>query len=238
MTPVAPVEPSNEHVVEVRYKPNSRVLDNRGRWAAKLSEELQLPHWKIEPNRLDVMEANKRRSCFVSFRNLGFQAADTPTRNYFVDQTSKFFKVLFDLGEFPKSLHVERFGVRSKFCVPYGGSFEDLVTRYTTRYVVPTEAAREAIGPGAKLVDVAGPLNFIDEIGNFNTMGGPVRQAEAAGLFAKDAGFPDVGLFYDIDYWTRPDHSLAFHDLTKLLTGFAVAAWDRHERVVKLIAGD
>ena len=65
-----------------------------------------------------------------------------------------------------------------------------------------------------------------------------VRQSEAAGLFTKDTGFPDVGLFYDIDYWTRPDHSMNLHDLTKLLTAFAVAAWDRHERVVKLIAGE
>jgi hypothetical protein len=46
---------ASEHVFEIRYRPNAKILDKRGEWAEKLSHELELPAWRIGANRLDVV---------------------------------------------------------------------------------------------------------------------------------------------------------------------------------------
>jgi hypothetical protein len=228
---------TNEHVLEIRYKPNPRVLDHRGTWAEQISEHLSLAHWRIVENRVDVFSEGQIEHAFVGFRNAGFTASDTPTRNFFSDKATKLFRFLFTLDAFGDSLHVERLGVRSRFCTPFDGSFEDLTAKFSTRYLTIAPAALKAIGDSAKLIDIGAPLNFVDKLGNFNSNGGPMTEAQLTTFFRKDAGFPDVGLFYDIDYFIRPGKVLSSKEVLGTITGFATEAWERHERVKALVLG-
>lgn len=229
---------TNEHTLEVRYKPNPKILDHRGRWAEEISEQLGLRHWRIIENRIDIFSDNEVEHAFVGFRNAGFMVIDTPTKNFFPNRATKLFRFLFDLPDFGKHLHIERLGVRSKFCTPFNESFERLVDLFISRYVGLTPQAREAVGASAKLIDAGAPLNFVDKLGNFNTHSGPMARQQLSDFFKKNAGFPEAGLFYDIDYFIRPNREIAERDVLTNIQSFADEAWERHERIRRLILGN
>jgi hypothetical protein len=196
---------------------------------------MELPDWQIIENRVDLFSKDKTRRVFVSFRNAGYIALDVPTREYFPDQVGKLMRRLFNLDGFGKSIATQRIGLRSRFATGFVGSFEDLAARFASRYVMVTEAAMRALGENVTLVDVGAPLNFKDMTGYFNTLAGPMRREEFGRYFTKDEPFPEVGLFYDIDYWKQPNQTLAERDISAVATAFARAGWDRHSRVRDLI---
>lgn len=229
---------TNEHVLEVRYKPNPKVLDHRGRWAEQISEHMGLRHWRIIENRIDIFSDNEVEHAFVGFRNAGFIVTDTPTKNFFPDKATKLFRFLFDLPDFGKNLHIERLGVRSKFCSLFKGSFEQLVDLFSSKYVGLTPPAREAVGGSAKLIDVGAAFNFVDKFGNFNTHSGPMVRAQLSDFFKKNDGFPEVSLFYDIDYFIRPNREVTGKDVLSNIQNFADEAWERNARIGRLIMGN
>lgn len=226
---------TNEHVLEIRYKPNPKVLDHRGRWAEQISEYMDLRHWGIIENRIDIFSDNQVEHAFIGFKNSGYIAADTPTKNFFPDKASKLFRFLFSLEDFGESLFLERIGVRSRFCTPYGGSFEDLTNLFVEKFICLTTEAKDAIGNQAKLIDIGAPLNFVDRLGNFNTMSGPMIKKQLNDFFRKAEGFPEVGLYFDIDYFLRPEKLVQGKEILSYIRSFAEEAWDRHERICSLI---
>lgn len=229
---------TNEQIVEIRYRPNPRILDRRGTWAAEISAEMGLEHWRIVENRVDSFDETQSQHAFVGFRNAGFTASDTPTRNFFADKAAKLLRFLFTLDGFGTELFVERIGVRCKFCSPYADGFERLVELFANRYVTLTPDAKTAIGTRARLIDIGAPLNFADHLGNFNSHCGPMARKQLAEFFRKNEGFPEVGLYYDIDYFIHPDRVMLGREVVGTVTGFANEAWDRYERVQLLILGE
>ncbi|MGB9627770.1 MAG: hypothetical protein ACPL6D_03840 [Thermodesulfobacteriota bacterium] len=101
----------NEHIFEIRYKPNPKVLDYRGSWAEAISEHMQLPDWRILENRIDVYNEKIGERALVGFRNAGFVTRNTPIKKYFPERTIKFFRYVLYLNGFGKILFVERIGV-------------------------------------------------------------------------------------------------------------------------------
>jgi len=227
----------NEHVVEIRYKANPRVLDHRGTWAEMISENMQLPHWRIVENRIDIFSEEKDLHAFVGFKNAGIAANNTPTKNYFSDKAVKLLKFVFELKEFGDPIFVERVGVRSRFCTPFDKTFDELKENYATRYLQLTSEAIEAIGKSAKLIDTGGPLNFADKYGSFNTMSGPMVKKQFNDYFNHPEEFPDVGLYFDIDYFVRPGKKISGKEVIKHIKNFTSVSWDRYERVRDLIIG-
>ena len=226
----------NVHTLEVRYKPNPKILDYRGTWAELISNHMNLSEWKIIENRIDIYDKEKKNHAFVGFRNAGLVAVDTPTRNYFPDKALKFFKYLFSLEGFEKTPFLLRIGVRSRFCKEYNGSFDELRDKYSSKYLSLTERAKEIIG--AKLLDIGGPLNFSDRYGNFNTMSGPMKDEQMPQYFQYTEDFPDVGLFFDIDYWLKPERKLNEKEILKTIKDFSNSAWERFDKISSLILGD
>jgi hypothetical protein len=53
----------SENILEIRYKPNSKILDHRGTWAEIISKDLTLTEWLIVGNRFDVHDLGKK-NCF------------------------------------------------------------------------------------------------------------------------------------------------------------------------------
>jgi hypothetical protein len=165
--------------------------------------------------------------------------SNAPTANFFPDHAVKFFKHVLRLRDFPTPVYVTRIGVRQRFLSPFDGTLEDLVTRYSERYLRLTEAAKEAVA--GKLLDLAGPLNFADAHGNFNTNCGPMHQDQAKTVLEglePERGFPSVGLFYDIDYWLRPEKELSEGNILSNIKAFSIEGWSRHDRVRQLIVGE
>jgi hypothetical protein len=198
---------------------------------------MELPQWQIVENRLDVFETKRTRAGFLSFRNFGFVALDTPNKNYFAEQAAKFVRTVFSLDQFGHRQAVTRIGVRSRFCDPYEGSFDQLRDRFTARYVSVQSSAQQAVGASAELIDVGAPLNYRDHLGKFHTLCGPMIADEFKKYFQKKDGFPPVGLFYDIDYFKEPNAELRAEEVVRVLNDFTASAWDRHERIRSLITG-
>lgn len=227
----------SEHLFEIRYKPNARILDKRGYWAEELCEHMRLPHWKINPNRLDVFDETTRQRGFVSFTNAGYQCENGPTHTFFADKAVKYFKFVLELEAFPNPLFIDRIGVRQKFITPYLGTFDHLVHKFSERYLKLTDPALAAID--AKLIDIGAPLNFADKHGNFNTLCGPMPKAQSDELMSNDtAELPEIGLFFDIDYWIRPRKQWSGNDILKAIRTFAIEGWRRHDQVKNLILQD
>jgi hypothetical protein len=226
----------NEQILEVRYKPNPKILDYRGSWAEAISDHMALPEWRIVENRIDILDKEDGDHAFVGFRNAGFVAHNTPTRNYFSDKTLKFFKYLFTLTGFEKNPNVVRIGVLSKFCTEFKGDFNELKEKYTSNYLTLTDKAKKMFN--AQLIDIGGPLNFADKFGNFNTMSGPMTEEQIRQFFEKAENFPAVGLYFQIDYWIKPNREVNEKEILKHIKQFADASWDRFEAINKLILGE
>lgn len=226
----------NEHVLELRYKPNPKILDYRGTWAKAISDHMGLPEWRIGENRIDIYAGNNKDRAFVGFRNSGFVAFNTPTKNYFSEKAAKFFNYLFDLEGFEKKPYIERLGVRSKFCKAYNGDFDQLLQKYISNYLSLTDKARKIIN--AKILDIGGPINFADRYGNFNTMSGPMTDEQMGQYFQTKEDLPAVGLFFDIDYWLTPKRELNKQEILSHIKQFTDSAWGRFDSLSGLILGE
>ena len=226
---------TNEILVEIRYRPNPRILDFRGTWAKAISEFMNLPHWQIVENRIDIFTEDRSCRAFVGFRNAGLAILESPTRAYFADQSTKLLRFVFELDGFGDPIFVERLGVRSKFCDPFVGTFDELRDRFASRYIMITSQAKDAIGKEARLIDVGAPINMVDQLGNFNTTSGPMVKNEFPKFFTKDEVFPDVGLFYEIDYWIKPESDQTSKQVLTEIKNLSLASWDRHDRIKGLL---
>lgn len=226
----------NEHIFEIRYKPNPKILDHRGTWAELISKHMDLSEWMIVENRIDIYDKEGKNRAFVGFSNAGFVCYDSPTANYFPEKTVKFFRFVLNLEDFGSTPFVMRIGIRSRFCTAFPGNFEDLCNRYSQRYLILTEKAQVAIN--AKLIDIGGHLNFVDKHGNFNTMSGPMPNEQMKQFFSHKKEFPEVGLYYDVDYWLKPEKPVDGKEIIRLISTFAEESWKRHERVRDLILGN
>jgi hypothetical protein len=230
-----PTRIENECVFEIRFKPNAKLLDHRGDWAAAISQHMNLEHWQIVENRFDVFSDDKKTLLFVGHKNAGLMLTNVTNKDFFANYTRTLLTFVMGLQDFGDPIYVERIGVRNKFCTPYSGSFDQLRERYASRYINITEQARVAIGVDAKLTDIGAPLNFKDATGDFNTISGPMLQKQLIEFFGSPGEFPTVGMYYDIDYSVKPKKNLSSKDIVETISHLHAAGWDRHGRVRNLI---
>ena len=64
-------EITNENILEIRYKPNPKILDYRGTWAEALAQVMSVSEWRIDENRIDVSNKEKTLKAFASYKNAG-----------------------------------------------------------------------------------------------------------------------------------------------------------------------
>ena len=102
-----------------------------------------------------------------------------------------------------------------------------------------SEPAKVALD--CKLLDIGSPLILEDKLGKINLMGGPMDARQISQFFKVPEGvtldLPDVGLIFDIDYWTIPKTELGESDLTSRVREFSDACWALNEKLKKLILG-
>lgn len=225
----------NECLFEIRFKPDPKLLDHRGRWAERISEHMKLDKWSISENRIDVFSEDRKSVAFLGFRNAGMVLSNVRSKDYFQNYTRNFLTFVLALESFGNRIFVERLGVRCKFADGFGGTFESLRNRFAMRYVRITDDGQAAIGDDAEIVDIGAPINFKDQVGTFNTMCGPMAQSQFPDFFDRKGTFPSVGLFYDIDYFELSKRNYECEALIARIGEFFSAGWDRHKRIRDLI---
>jgi len=228
----------SDFVLEIRYHAIGRFLDRQGSWADDISGALKLPIWTLNREILEAHSDTLGEKAFVGLKRSGFHCIDAAAQNYFIDRGSKLLHAIFSLDSFPSILQVERIGVRSRFFYGFDGDFAELRTRYCQRFLVLSQAATDAIS--GEFVDIGGHLDFKDSDGNFNTMSGPMRAEQAREILQRprDSSIPEVGLFYDIDYWKQSLGEQHMDQLLTFLSRTATAAWERAERIRKLVLAE
>jgi hypothetical protein len=222
-----------ESVLEIRYTPNSKILDYRGTWAELVSSLMVLSEWRISQNRIDVFDKEETRRGFVSFKNAGIVIRNAPTRDYFPDQANKLLRFLFEQKPFGNPLWLGRIGVRTRFATAYEGDFNSLLGRYKDRFL---NISPEALNTwGAEIIDIGGPVNFRTSQGYLNSMSGPMRKEELKRFFDFEDNLPEVALYFDLDYWKEPKSLIEGREAMRIVKLFAEESWDTHERLRTLI---
>ena len=227
----------SEHIVEIRYPPSVRILDHRGQWADEIAALMALPQWKISVDRADVHDAENREGCFITLGNAGYVVNNPTTANEFSERATKFIRFVLERSGFAKPLRIMRLGVRSRFCYEVHEPFDRLLERFQARYMCLMPEAKKAID--AKLVGIGAPLDFADDEGHFNTGCGPMLKQQIKELFpnAKDVDLPNVGLYYDVDYW-KSEVELDDKQILRLIVRFAQKARSRWAQTIELILKD
>ena len=224
-----------EQIYEIRYRPNPILMDHRGQIVQQMKKELGYTESKFDPVRVDAKTKKGDERSFVSIGNAGLTIDQAGGTELFMEKFKSVFDVMFGFDFMESPIHIARIGVRAKFLVDCGLTFERLRKHFLERYVRIHDAA-EAVYD-ASIVDVAAPLNFTDKLGSFNTNSGPMRVSQAKDLFNPNLPVPDVGLYYDIDYYTKPEKEMENSEIVEQIETFAKANLDRFGSIRELICG-
>ena len=222
-----------ESLLEIRYTPNSKILDYRGTWAESVKNLMELSEWRITENRIDVYDKEKTRRAFVSYKNAGIVIRNTPTRNYFPDQGNKFLRFLFEQKPFGNPLWIGRIGVRTRFATAFEGDFNSLLDQYKERYLNLSSKAKEVIA--AEVIDIGGPIDFKTNHGTLNSVSGPMQKDQLKQAFDFEDKLPEVALYFDLDYWKEPKDLIEGKEIARIVKLYAEEIWDIHERLRTLI---
>ncbi len=104
----------SKHLIEIRYKPNSRFLDRLGEVAELLSGAI-FDRWQISSNRIDFSSKEQENiGAFISFRNLGLFANYPNTQEFFVEKAKEFIRSAWT--HFPSG-KITRVGIRSTYLI-------------------------------------------------------------------------------------------------------------------------
>ena len=227
----------NEHILEIRYRPDPLVLDVRGELAASVLRNLELSEWQITENRVDVFSKDEVVRAFVSFKNAGITIRDTSLPDYFPNQATKFVRGLFAQKPFRDPISIERLGVRSRFGLGVALSFQELLTLFRTRLSWPTPAALEVYG--ANLVDIGYPMVFETTSGRIQSTCGPMAAEQLANFFGHEDRdrLPEVALYMEFDYFVKPGEPMSFKAVVGHIRQYAEENWDRYARLSAHILG-
>lgn len=233
---IRPSSIQSEFLVEIRYLPNAKVIDNRGKWAEEASKLMDLPEWGISENRLDVSNKDKTMGGFVAFRNAGFYIRNNPDHKLFQNKAIKFLRYFFGDPDFGETIYVERIGVRFRYGVPTSLSFDDLVKVISEKFVSISPQAITALD--AKIIDNGVPLTLETPNGTINFNIGPMTLDELKVILKLDDNPSPVSFYIDLDYWTKPDNVLTTKDIINTIRNFSEENNGRYGSIENLILGE
>lgn len=211
----------SEQILEIRIRPDARVLDNRGTWAELIAQEMELEYWKIVENRIDLSSKDKKISAFISFRNFGLSILDAPTDNYFRDKAIKLIGIVSNLPDFQTPLSIERFGIRKKLCTKIDADLATIASVIRHSFIIPEKL--KPIGGEENLVDAAVLLYFRTPRGQVNIRVSSNDLEEIKRIFNshKHDELPKQGWICDIDYYRDTKEQLLRKEVVQRLAEFS-----------------
>lgn len=226
----------SEFIFEIRYTPNPKIIDYRGKWAEEASNLMKVTQWGISENRLDVFDTNKLSHGFVSFKNAGFVLRENADYKYFEDKTIKFLRYFLEQREFGTPLNVERIGVRFRYVVPVTMQFDELVNKIFEKFLSVRPEAKKTLD--AQIIDNGVPLTLKTPNGTINFVVGPMELDQLKEIIKVDDYSVPVSFFIDLDYWTRPMGKLDQANIFSIIRTFADENNQRYENLKKLVLGE
>ncbi len=218
----------SKHIIEIRFKPNSRFLDKRGEIAELLAGSF-FDQWNISNNRIDFSnKTNENVAAFISFRNLGVFTNYPNKADFFKEKARDFIKSAWT--NFPTN-KITRIGVRSTYLIGTP-SFKNSFDEYRKKFLgLSDEDLKKFNGD---LIDLGFPLNFAVGEDFFNVTTGPMEKNQSKEFLLDDDELPEAGIFVDVDYFKK---EFSPHITQKNVLDFIDTGVDKAGDVKDLIAG-
>ena len=226
----------NDCVLEIRYKPNPKILDVRGQIASNVSSTMNLNKWNVHFERIDFDNDDQDMHSIVSFKNIIFTIKNCESSNYFRDQSVKFLRSVLQIPAFTDSNHIVRIGVRHRFYFPYSDSFENLFNLFLEKYWNISPDLHEVLGH--KLIDVNGAFTLSTPNGKVNFNCGPMTSDQVKEFLPHLKSPSEVGLFVDSDYWVAPEKPMEIRPIINTVKNFCNENWPRVTDVKNYILGE
>lgn len=217
---------------EIRYSPNPKVLDNRGKWVSDILPIMEMTDWMITENRLDIRDKDERRKAFCGYKNSSFFMRQVENPNEFYEESKKFLEYFLNQPDFVENLHVERIGVRCKFARTYKGNFDFLLKQYSEKFILVHKNVEDILQ--AKILDIGSPLTLQTPIGTINLMTGPMKEEQLKQYFKFEGNIP-VSIYTDFDYWINPKDVIGINELLITIRDFNNENWARNKTIVDLL---
>ncbi len=216
-----------EHILEVRHEALGAFLDARGRIGDYIRQKRFFPHWKIDTQVVNFFDESgkvKTQGAFVGYRSAGYTVLNPPSRNFFKDRASAFWRLLLknDIYKLPQPT---RFGTRTLLFIPSSLSFDDINKAMYDGFF--TDKARTIFG--GKETDLQLTIELKESGYDVRVTGGPMHKDEAGKHFQFECDeFRKCGLFLNIDYYTTAD--LTLDAIPRLLQQAVDLMWAKGER--------
>lgn len=185
----------NEHVIEIRFKPDARILDKRGEIANLLTVN-PFDQWNISTNKINFLSKdNPNLEAYFSFKNTGLISSYPNETKSFIEETEKFIKTVWN--HFPTN-EITRVGIRSRYVLP-AKDFKTMFDAYKEKFLGIKDDDLKKLG--GDLIDLGFPLNFVDGENFFNIHTGPMEKKEFSNLVKNQDEIFDNGVFLDFDFF-------------------------------------
>ncbi len=136
--------------------------------------------------------------------------------------------------------HLLRIGIRVRYINPVKIDFATLLSRFTSRYANAQPDLLRALGD-PKLIDACALLNFKDDVGKFNTICGPMARDQSKNMYFPHAAknqLPEVGIYYDVDYFRKPDQEMKWAAVIQAIEQLSNTCWERFQSVQHLLTNE
>lgn len=186
-----------EYVVEIRFKPNARVLDKRGEIASNLLSKL-LNQWSISSNQILLSsKENLDTKAVFSFKNVSFVSNYPNDKKFFLENAEAYIKSAWT--HFPNN-EIVRVGIRTKYLIP-AKDFKSIFDSYKKNFLALKDEDLTKIG--GTLIDLGFPLNFADGDNFFNIVTGPMEKEQFGQFVKEQEDIFENGVFIDFDYFKQ-----------------------------------
>lgn len=222
----------SEQIFEIRYSAIPQILDYRGQLARIFSAVMNLDHWRIDTNRVDIYNDLKvdTERVFISYKNAGgiykcdHKQHPLPS-NFFYDKTNKFITNLYNQKFITSEINIFRVGVRARYILPSTNDFKELSRIFTTKFCSLTPGAIKAFN--AELIEIGCPIVFKTDAGILHTLVRPLTKNQILEQLPyldiiEKYEIPEVAIYIDIDYWKEITKKITDKDLQKICRKYSL----------------
>lgn len=192
-----------EEILEVRYVPRGSFLTQAGDIADYICDQGLFPHWEIDSNTIkfrDAARAPKNLHAFMSYRNAGIVAIDSPTANFFQEKSAKYWRAI-ETNKLFNIPSIQRIGVRHRYFIEVDKPFEDIETAMFNYLCNPSVLS----ALDGKRKDMQVVIDADTKIGKLRAIFGPLTKGQAHELFTfQSPHFKNAGVFIDLDLSIEP----------------------------------